>query len=331
VFYYKSTSGDALVSTNTALGEVIMATNYNVSQPSFVTKLNMETAEYVTTNKPSIDCLHPIECAPKESVLERKFIRNAALNSTQDPKFYDHGNFQLATYGSQAASAAGELWCSYKVKLFKPLLMSGNVQGLHVQIQPTTTTAFAASVIQPGSNLGYSTVSNTITLTGLNAGTNYHITYSANSAATYTQAATWAIISGATGLQMLNGDSLTQLPVGNTTAYYNQIAIRADNSTVVLTLGPPTSVGFGATGDIFVTAMPAALVSEEQKLSANELKLIRRLEALELKVNTDDIVYRHQSDDDTDYKENSSLTASTSDLVAALASKMQIMASPHRK
>ena len=64
VFEFRSTSSDAVLSTATssALGTVIMATQYNVLNPPFASKLAMENYEFANSDKPSCSFYHPIEC-----------------------------------------------------------------------------------------------------------------------------------------------------------------------------------------------------------------------------------------------------------------------------
>jgi hypothetical protein len=74
LFTFKSTSGDAVSSSNNALGTVILATEYNVSNPLATSKVMLENMEFSTSGKPSENMIHPIECAPKENVLARSYI-----------------------------------------------------------------------------------------------------------------------------------------------------------------------------------------------------------------------------------------------------------------
>lgn len=122
VFQFKSTSADALNSTNTALGTIIMATDYNAASSNFVGKQQMDNTEYVTSTKPSCSVLHPIECSPAESPTDVYYVRTGAVPSGQDPRLYDLGNFQIAAVGSQAEAVVGELWVTYQIELLKPVL-----------------------------------------------------------------------------------------------------------------------------------------------------------------------------------------------------------------
>lgn len=129
LFEFKSTSADALNSTNTALGKVMMATEYDASRPNFQTPSEMENHQYGQSAKQSLSMLHPIECARNQSTLNELYVRIGDVPSQDDSRFYDFGNFQIATYGQQASNVViGELWVTYQVKFFKPCLQGeGNI------------------------------------------------------------------------------------------------------------------------------------------------------------------------------------------------------------
>lgn len=121
IFEFKSNSYDALASTNTASGTVVMATNYNVLDPPYANKFQMEQSQYVCSGKPSINLLHPVECAKAETPTNILFTRSGLADG--DYRLYDWGNFQLATVGMQGTSTnIGELWVTYDITLYKPKL-----------------------------------------------------------------------------------------------------------------------------------------------------------------------------------------------------------------
>jgi hypothetical protein len=122
VIEYKTTSGTAVGSTNTALGTVIMSTNYDVEDPPFRTKTDMEAYQYTVTTVPCQSAIHPIECAPDRSTLDLLYNRSPGNHPEDTEKrFFDLGNFQLAVQGCQSQGfKIGELWVSYHVKLVRP-------------------------------------------------------------------------------------------------------------------------------------------------------------------------------------------------------------------
>lgn len=125
VFQYKTTSSDALNSTNTALGTVIMATEYNAANTtSFTNKQSMESSEWAQSAKPSVSQIHAIECNPAYNAGDgHLFIRHGDPPTGQDLRWYDQGIFNIATTGFQGTNVTiGELWVSYEVELFKSKL-----------------------------------------------------------------------------------------------------------------------------------------------------------------------------------------------------------------
>jgi len=122
MFEFKTNSATSIGSTNTALGTVIMSTEYDVSKPAFSSKTQMENYEFTTSCVPCQSMYHPVECSEKKNPINRLFVNNGSMVGTYDPHLYNLGNFQVATVGQQAASNIGEVWVTYKVKLLKPRL-----------------------------------------------------------------------------------------------------------------------------------------------------------------------------------------------------------------
>lgn len=129
VFEFKSMSSDAVLATSasSALGTVIMSTQYNVLDEVFTDKRTMENYEYANSTKPSLSMLHPIECKMSQTTVSELYVRTGIV-SAGDLRLYDLGNFVIAVQGMQNAAAnqvIGELWCTYEVEFFKPKLLVG--------------------------------------------------------------------------------------------------------------------------------------------------------------------------------------------------------------
>lgn len=134
VFQFVSCSANALSSTNTSLGTVIMGTNYNSNQSAFVRKQQMENSSYVNSARPASSQMHGIECDPSQNPLPLAYIRDNYIPITavspanpnpivNDLRMSDQGLFQIATIGCQADRInLGELWVEYDVLLVKPEL-----------------------------------------------------------------------------------------------------------------------------------------------------------------------------------------------------------------
>nr|QXP07769.1 MAG: putative capsid protein [Arizlama virus] len=122
VFEFKSNFGE--VSTSGPLGTVIMATDYNSTDSTFRSKLEMENSQYAASTKPSHSMVHPIECAKLKTPITELYVRGGELQNNEDPRLYDLGNFQIATQGIPGTypgnQTIGQLYCHYQIRLFKP-------------------------------------------------------------------------------------------------------------------------------------------------------------------------------------------------------------------
>lgn len=161
IYEFRSMSADALNSTNTALGSVVMATNYNASDADYSSKSEMENSQYGQSIKPSESCIHYIECARSASVLSELYVRDDDINDNDDQRFFDLGKFQIATTGLQGTNVnLGELWVSYQVCLMKPILqdvLGSDIEFARFNNSYANSAPLNASGVvsnpQPGSNL----------------------------------------------------------------------------------------------------------------------------------------------------------------------------------
>jgi hypothetical protein len=124
VFEFKTLSSD--ITAGGALGAVIMASNYDVVEASYADKISMENSQFAVSAKPSCSQIHTMECLPSSTANNLFYVRGgtAVTLTGQDNRFYDLANFQLATSGlpGSAGTVLGELWVSYDVSLYKPIL-----------------------------------------------------------------------------------------------------------------------------------------------------------------------------------------------------------------
>jgi len=121
--------------TSGAPGVVVMATNYNSDAPPYSTKQDMENSEYAVSVKPTCGLIHGIECDITQTVLPQLYVRTGAVSANQDLKTYDQGLFQFASQANPV-QLLGELWVSYVVEFFKPVLpvdIGGNVLSAHIE------------------------------------------------------------------------------------------------------------------------------------------------------------------------------------------------------
>lgn len=145
VFTFKSTSADSLNSTNTALGSMLLATDYNALDSPYATKAGFLASTFSNSGKPASDILHPIECSSHvSSGPAQRYIRSGTnTDGIGDLRLYDWGNFQIGSVGNQASSVVGELWVSYSVELVNPQLTIPrglNLNNYYAQVTPATVT-----------------------------------------------------------------------------------------------------------------------------------------------------------------------------------------------
>lgn len=121
-YEYRSMSSDALNSVNTALGQILMCTDYDSADAPFTSKQQMENTEFGVSCKPSVNMLHAIECATKRTSLSKQYIRAFDNPAGTDIRMYDLGKFYIATNGCQGTSVnLGELWVTYDITLIKTI------------------------------------------------------------------------------------------------------------------------------------------------------------------------------------------------------------------
>lgn len=121
VFEYVSSSG-MVTNTSSALGTVIMATDFNSYAAPFTNKQAMESYEWAISAVPYQSFAHCVECAPGERHTNTLFTREGAYEGSLLD--YDLGKFQYATVGQPTdGGVLGELWVTYDVVLYKPRIL----------------------------------------------------------------------------------------------------------------------------------------------------------------------------------------------------------------
>jgi len=252
--------------TSGAPGVIVMATNYNADVPQYVNKQQMENSEYAVSVKPTSNLIHGIECETSQTILPQRYIRSGAVPSGQDLRLYDTGNFQFATQ-SNPNQNLGELWVSYCVEFFKPVLpvtSGGNIISAHVQRTGTNSTT---------SPLGTTTIGAFGTL-GLIV-SNFSVAFSAINTTLYLVELVWSgtttlVIApnlSQTGLSfqgLFNGDTDIAVfaPVNSATTsrYICSFIVKATTSgPVSFTLGNGGTVPSTGNLDIFVTEIDSTI------------------------------------------------------------------------
>jgi len=129
-FEFRSTASDAIASsTNLALGQVMMCTQYDPTDPLFNSDVELLNYTWAQSGKVSDNVQHFVECDPKQSPLSHLYTRAGANSSDTDLRFSDFGTFSIATSGLQGTSVqVGQLWVTYEFILYKPKIGDDSAQ-----------------------------------------------------------------------------------------------------------------------------------------------------------------------------------------------------------
>ena len=150
VYSFKSLASE--YSSTSALGKVVLSTNYNVLEEPYANMVQAENAEFAVATKPSESMLHPIECASSQRRNDPFYVRDpnkVQSTSNNDPRFYDMCRTQLITEGltAPAGSILGELWLTYDIELLKPVISGLNsvdpVVGTYTHTNATTSNYYS--------------------------------------------------------------------------------------------------------------------------------------------------------------------------------------------
>jgi hypothetical protein len=246
LFEFKSTSADALNSTNTALGEVLMATQYNVGSPAFTNQANMLNYDKCVAAKPAVSFYAPVECATRALAYKKYFIRHGSIPTGEDYRLYDIGTFYVATYGQQAAAVIGQLWCTYEMELLEPTMVGGAGETVLSDYWSSTTGIttskyFGSSVIpSSGNSLGVTLAGTTITFPTYVVQGRYLLTYCVIGTST---AVTQPTITATSGCSLATSPTISDSAPGNTETATRIVAQRIVNITAggaVLTFSAAT-------------------------------------------------------------------------------------------
>lgn len=130
MFEYRSMSSDSQVGSTVSLGQVLLATEYNVLANRFVTPEEMLNSQWSESVKPSNNCGHYIECAKGMTPNTPLYCRDPSDGGVSDARLYDLANFQIATQGMPSSGDGqiiGQLYIIYDIELMKPVLSDNSL------------------------------------------------------------------------------------------------------------------------------------------------------------------------------------------------------------
>jgi hypothetical protein len=272
-FYYRSLSATALNSTNTALGFVILTTQFDTYDPAFTAKQQMEIVAGAVSASPDQCMVHEVDVRRVTS-LPQLFVRSGGVPTGADSRLYDVGVTSVGVGGSQAVANIGELWVEYEVEFYQPRLafdieLSGFAYN-HTNIVPTTANGLAGHAEQDRVGLVTTFVTTTspqtITITGVPLNWTIFAIYRAAAVTTFTMA-TAPVFSSGTANNSILADSTANnhanhSEAGSTTATYASLVSGTVNAaSIVYSITAPGTVTGACFGDVFIYAFPGPLMA----------------------------------------------------------------------
>lgn len=174
IFEFRTTSS-TFNGASQALGSVIMATDYDVTDTAYLNKVEMAQADYSNSTVPSSSAFHGIECDSSERPTK---VFYCSSGSNTPLAMTTLGNFQIATLGMSVDNVVvGELWVSYDITFYKKQLSLVNNSSIleMVRSTPTTGTPWGTvpSVAYGLNGIRASVTTTVLTFTNVIPGNNY--------------------------------------------------------------------------------------------------------------------------------------------------------------
>nr|WPR18259.1 MAG: capsid protein [Crogonang virus 51] len=112
-------------SGTSALGSITIAADYDVTDAAYVNKIEMNNSMFAVSGACADNLSYAVECKPSEVGNKLYYTRSGPVPSTDNVRWFDLCNLQVATYGATAGQVCGELWITYDVELYKAQLYGG--------------------------------------------------------------------------------------------------------------------------------------------------------------------------------------------------------------
>jgi len=129
IYQWRPTSATAVGTTSSAMGVVVVATDYDAYDTNFTNKRAMESAEFSSSAVPYQQFMHPIECDPRRNITATNYVLpnvSSVTGAPGDARLSIPSITTVATQGQQTGGTViGELWVTYQVRLSRPILESG--------------------------------------------------------------------------------------------------------------------------------------------------------------------------------------------------------------
>jgi len=146
--------------TTGALGNVMMAAEYNPLAGAPLNKIQLLELEYSSSTIASNNLIMPVECARNNDSLTHLFISVDENYVGTDARSFNLGTVFCASQGIPTAGLKiAEMWCTYEIALYKPQLnfaCPGGGTGSHIIFDAATSAhPFTGATVTPGSTPGF--------------------------------------------------------------------------------------------------------------------------------------------------------------------------------
>ena len=189
IFEFKSTSSEYVATQ--ALGSVIMASEYDMLDEPYSSKIEMLNSAYSNEAKPSQHILHGLECDPRDNP-EYIYYTRQNDDFKGDIRDYDLCRFTVATQGGSTADLnLGSLYVHYDITFRKEQLSTGlllrNQIVTQYKLSPTDRSElFANRTLVGGVDPGFEFSQNYLTFPDFTNGMHWLILWSGFSLTTST-------------------------------------------------------------------------------------------------------------------------------------------------
>jgi len=126
-FGFRSTTANAIAAGSPAMGTVMLCTQYDEFDAPISTKVAANNALFSVSCKPSESMLHPVECDPEQTPSQPLYTGVNEMLVARDSRLNYMGFTSLSAVGGSALYVCGELWVTYDVMLYKPMIYTGQV------------------------------------------------------------------------------------------------------------------------------------------------------------------------------------------------------------
>lgn len=269
VYHYVPTSGNAISSTNAALGSVLIQTSYRSNDSAPTSKIEMMNEYWSSEARPSDAFCHPVECNPKENPFNVQYVRTLSVPANDSVLLYDLGVTYVAVTGQQADDTVlGDLWVTYEIELKKPILDSNvtdrypgaSMQILDASGSITASTLFNGTKENLGS-LAITTSGNTITFpTGAVGDWSITINTEANTTFSACNFSTAPSYTNCTLLNATRNAAIIRTNIGGTAPtlnrFFYEMAIRIVEPNLQATVTIPSGTLTGAALNTNILVLP---------------------------------------------------------------------------